>query len=105
MANLTPEQLSKTPPLETVKAMFQKFKTDKVDNKADKTATVSNVTYDSTTGKLRQTVNGTTSDVVSVVNSGFSLTEDDTNGLDIFTAIGTATITDDNTNGLDVMAF
>ena len=88
-----------------LKASMQKLKTDVIDNKADKTDTVSSVSYDSSTGKLRQTVNGTTTDVVSVVNSGFSLTEDDTNGLDTITAIGTATITDDDTNGLDVMTF
>lgn len=35
-------------------------------NKADKTATVSTVTYDSTNHKLKKTINGTTSDVMTV---------------------------------------
>ena len=67
--------------------------------------TVTNVSYNSSTGKLQQTKDGTTSDVVSIVNSGFALTEDDVNGLDTLTAIGTATITEDDTNGLDTLTF
>lgn len=35
-------------------------------NKADKTATVSSIEYDSTTKKIKKTINGTTTDVVSV---------------------------------------
>ena len=35
-------------------------------DKADKSATVSNVSYDSTNKKLKQTINGTTSDVVNL---------------------------------------
>ena len=88
-----------------LKATLQKLKTQKIDPKADKTATVSNVTYDSSTGKLKKTVNGTTSDVCDVVTSGFSLMEDDATGIDTLGAIGGATISDDNTNGLDVMNF
>lgn len=38
----------------------------KLDLKADKTATVSNVAYDTTTGKITKTINGTTTDVVTV---------------------------------------
>lgn len=37
-----------------------------LDAKADKTATVSNVAYDSTNKKITKTINGTTSDVVTV---------------------------------------
>lgn len=37
-----------------------------ISGKADKTATVSTVTYDSTNKKITKTINGTTSDVVSV---------------------------------------
>lgn len=65
----------------------------------------SSVSYNSSTGKLQQTINGQTSDVTTIVTSGFSLTEDDTNGLDIIAPIGSATITDDNTNGLDILTF
>ncbi len=35
--------------------------------KADKSATVSDVTFDSASGKIKKTINGTTSDVVEVV--------------------------------------
>ena len=63
------------------------------------------INYDSNTGKLKKTVNGTTSDVCDVVTSGFSLMEDDATGIDTLGAIGGATISDDNTNGLDVMNF
>lgn len=37
-----------------------------ISGKADKTATVSNVAYDSTNAKITKTINGTTSDVVTV---------------------------------------
>lgn len=51
--------------------------------------------------------NGTQFDIIGDLNidSGFSITEDDTNGLDILSAIGNATITEDNTNGLDILTF
>lgn len=51
--------------------------------------------------------NGTQFDILGDLNidSGFSITEDDTNGLDILSAIGNATITEDNTNGLDILTF
>ena len=51
--------------------------------------------------------NGTQWEIIGNLNadSGFSFTEDDINGLDMLTAIGTATITEDDTNGLDVMTF
>ena len=63
------------------------------------------ISYDSSTGKLQKTVNGETTDVVTIVNSGFRITEDDTNGIDELTAIGSATIVEDNTNGIDELNF
>ena len=39
-----------------------------ISGKADKTATVSDVTYDTTGKKLKKTINGTTSDVVSIAD-------------------------------------
>lgn len=48
-----------------LKSALQKFKTNKVDGKADKTATVSTVGYNTTSKKITKTINGTTSDVVS----------------------------------------
>ncbi len=88
-----------------LKASLQKFKTDKVDVKSDKSSTVSDVTFDSSIGKLKKTINGTTSNVCDVVTSGFRITQDDTNGIDVITAVGSATITEDNTNAIDNFNF
>ena len=90
---------------EDLAAYHDQLMQSEMSKKADKTATVSNVSFNSSTGKLQKTVNGSTTDVCDVVNSGFRITEDDTNGIDTFTAVGQATITDDNTNGLDIMNF
>ena len=67
--------------------------------------TVTNVSYNSSTGKLQQTKNGQTSDIVSVVNSGFKLTHNNTTGADQFEAIGTATLVHDTTTGADKFTF
>ena len=82
-----------------LKASLQKLKDNHIDTK------VGNVSYNSSTGKLQKTIDGTTSDVVTIVTSGFSLTEDDVNGLDTLAPIGSAAITDDNNNGLDILTF
>ena len=88
-----------------LKASLQKLKTDKIDPKADKTATVADVTFDANTGELKKTINGTTTKVCDVVQSGFAITQDDVNGIDEFDAIGGATIEEDDTNGLDEFDF
>ena len=88
-----------------LKAAMQKFKTEKVDVKSDKSSTVSDVTFDGSTSKLKKTVNGQTTDVCSIAQGGYRIIEDNTNGIDELSAIGGATITDDNTNGLDVLTF
>jgi hypothetical protein len=61
-------------------------------NKADKTTTVSNVAYDSTNAKLTKTINGTTSDIVSLstLKSAMSLDNVD-NTADLDKPISTAT--------------
>ena len=69
------------------------------------TNTVTDVSFNSSTGKLQKTVNGSTSDVCDVVTSGFRITQDDVNGIDTFTAVGQSTITEDNTNGIDNFNF
>lgn len=74
-------------------------------NKPNKSEVVSNVSFNSSTGKLQETINETTMDVCDVVTSGFRITQDDTNGIDTFTAVGQATITEDNTNGIDNFNF
>ena len=69
------------------------------------TNTVTDVSFNSSTGKLQKTVNGSTSDVCDVVTSGFRITTDETTGTDIFTAVGGATVTHDDTTGADVFSF
>lgn len=69
------------------------------------TDTVTDVSYDQTTGKLQKTVNDTTIDVVSIVNSGFRLTHNNTTGADEFEAIGSATLVHDDTTGADKFIF
>ena len=51
--------------------------------------------------------NGTQFDIIGdlALDSGFSLMEDDANGLDVWSAIGNATITEDNTNAIDNFNF
>lgn len=56
--------------------------------------------------RLLLSYNGTQWDVVgSLAVAGYTIIEDNTNGLDELTPVGGATITDDNTNGLDVLTF
>lgn len=76
-----------------------------LNGKADKTATVSDVTYDSSTGKLKKTINGTTTNVCDVVASGFRLTHNNETGADVFEAIGTATFTHNDETGADSFVF
>ena len=73
--------------------------------KSDKTATVSNVSYNSSTGKLQKTINGTTSDVCPVVTAGILLTENDTTGYDDLTPVGGAVIEENDTTGVDNFEF
>ena len=73
--------------------------------KADKSATVSNVSYNSSTGKIQKTVNGTVSDVCDVVTSGFRITENDTTGVDNLVPVGGATLTENDTTGIDDFEF
>ena len=72
-----------------------------IDSKSDKTATVSNVSYNSETGKLQKTINGSTSDVVDIVNSGFRF--EFSNGILNLIPIGTATVS--VTNGVLNLTF
>ena len=76
-----------------------------ISGKADKSSTVSNVSYNSTSGKLQKTINGTTSDVCDIVTSGFEITTDETTGEDTFTALGSATVTHNDTTGADEFTF
>jgi hypothetical protein len=73
--------------------------------KADKSTTVTNVSFNSSTNKIQQTINGVTTDVCSIAQGGYRIIENNTTGIDELTPVGGATITDDNTNGLDILTF
>ena len=96
---------SETVNVEGLKASLQKLKTDKIDPKADKTATVADVTFDAATGELKKTVNGTTTKVCDVVQSGFVPTFNGTTGIVTMTPVGGATIAPNPTTGLIEMNF
>lgn len=49
-------------------------------NKSDKSTTVTNVSYDSTSKKIQKTINGTTSDVVTLATVATSGTYNDLSG-------------------------
>ena len=69
------------------------------------TDTVTDITFDRNTNTLKKTVGGQQSDIVQIVNSGFSVVQDDDNGIDEISAIGGASITEDDTNGIDEYDF
>ena len=69
------------------------------------TDTVTDVSYNSQTGMLQQKKNGQTTDITTIVTSGFVITHNETTGADVFTAIGSATLTHDDTTGADVFTF
>lgn len=73
--------------------------------KTELEAEIEHITFDSSTNKLKRTVGGVTSNLCDVVTSGFRITQDDVNGIDTFTAVGTSTITEDNANGIDEFDF
>ena len=91
------------------KAALQKLKTKKIDaglaGKSDKTSTVSNVTYDSATGELKKTINGTTTKVCDIVQSGFVPTFNGSTGIMTMTPVGGASIAPNPTTGLIEMNF
>lgn len=66
---------------------------------------VSNVTYDSATGELKKTINGTTTKVCDVVTSGFVPTFNGSTGIMIMTPVGGASIAPNPTTGLIEMNF
>lgn len=76
-----------------------------LNGKADVSSTVSNVSYDSATGKLRQTINGQTTDITDVVKSGFVPTFNSETGIMTMTPKGAATIAPDAQTGLIQMTF
>lgn len=99
----------------TTKVMSQKASTDSfytktqevalLDKKADKTATVSSVTYDSTANMLRQTINGVTTNITSIVQSGFVPQFNGTTGIMELDSVGGATIAPNSTTGIIEMTF
>ncbi len=76
-----------------------------ISGKADVATTVTDVSYDSSTGKLKKTINGTTSDVCSVVQSGFIPEFNGSTGIMNLNPVGGATIVPNSSTGLIEMTF
>ena len=73
--------------------------------KADKSTAVTNVSYDATTTELRKTVDGTTTKICNIVQSGYWPAFNSTTGIVSMTPIGGATIAPNATTGLIAMTF
>lgn len=73
--------------------------------KADKSTAVTNVAYDATTTELRKTVNGTTTKICNIVQSGYWPAFNSTTGIVSMTPIGGATIAPNATTGFIAMTF
>lgn len=71
----------------------------------NKPIVVSDVLFNSTTNKLQKTINGTTSDVVTIISGGFQITMNETTGIDTLSAIGGASITYNTSTGIDSFVF
>lgn len=79
-----------------------------VNSKADKTATVSNVVYDSTNSKLTETINGTTTDIVTVATlktaMGLDNAEQNQNAFSNVKVGSTTVSADSSTDTLELVA-
>lgn len=76
-----------------------------LNGKADKTATVSDVSYDQSTGKLKKIVNGTTTNVCDVVTSGFKMEYSSSTGIKSLTPVGGAVGAFNNSTGIKAITF
>ena len=85
--------------------MSQSAVTKALSDKSDKASTVSNVSYNNSTGKLQQTINGTTTDVTDVVQSGFVPQFNSTTGIMQLNPVGSGTISADTTTGFIKITF
>lgn len=82
-----------------LKASLQKLKDDHIDTK------VADVTYDSTTGELKKTINGTPTKVCDVVTSGFKMEYSSSTGIKSLTPVGGAVGAFDNSTGIKAITF
>lgn len=89
----------------TTAVMSQNAVTNVLSGKADLSATVSDVAYDSSTGKLKKTVNGETTNVCDVVTAGFRMEYNSTTGIKSLTPIGGATGAFNNSTGIKSITF
>lgn len=78
---------------------------DNIALKADKSTAVTNVAYDATTTELRKTINGTTTKICNIVQSGYWPAFNSTTGIVSMTPIGGATIAPNAATGLIAMTF
>ena len=67
--------------------------------------TVSDVTFDPSSGELRRTKNGTTSKVCDVVTSGFKMEYSSSTGIKSLTPVGGATGAFNDSTGIKAIAF
>jgi hypothetical protein len=89
----------------TTAVMSQNAVTNTLSGKADKTATVSSVTYDSSANMLKQTINGVTTDITPIVQSGFVPQFNGITGIMELNPVGGATIAPNATTGIIEMTF
>lgn len=73
--------------------------------KADRSATVAHVDYNSNTKKLSQTVDGVTTEICSVVNGGLASSFDSTTGIVYIVSVGETSVAPNADTGYIVMTF
>lgn len=73
--------------------------------KSEKTSTISDITFDSTTNELKKTINNEIIKICDIVAKGFIISTNSETGTDTFTAIGGASISVDDETGTDIFTF
>lgn len=76
-----------------------------ISSKAEKSETVSDITYDENTGTLKKTINGVTTDVTTVVQSGFVPEYNAETGIMSLNTVGGAKIVPNEETGIIEATF
>lgn len=74
-------------------------------DKAHVADSIEHITYNSGTGKLQKTVGDTTTDITTIVQSGFVPTYNTSTGITTMTPVGGATIAANTSTGIISMTF
>ena len=105
--SITPEQKAQAVNLggmmAHVEAVMQRFNSEVTQPGLQ--GKVDDVTFDSSTGELRRTKNGTTSKVCDVVTSGFKMEYNSSTGIKSLTPVGGATGAFNDSTGIKAIAF